>query len=555
MRKPVAAYVIAGLVFIASCARNGGARDVVYSEDGTPFTALECEKLPDLNIPRVGHILCFTGGELVAVGGHTDGFILTPTAEYLKGGEWHLVDTYYPHEGAFVTRLENGDLMTGGGCAEAFGIGTSWGVETYSPESHSFKPLTIMDRKRAFASAANLGGDIIAVSGNWQEADAIELYTPGKGFQFLKNVTEERSRPVILPLPGQDALVFSSFGIRADSLDCTVDRLKGEPFEVPLLKEWPVFPSMVYMDIAENAIGTGQYLLAAVRKEDGQAGIIRVSGETFSLLETDTPIPMKGPFGDDINWQGRLYTDRDLRCTYMVGADWSSRMYIVRVNYDPALDGGIARINAFFTPDANESFPLEFSAALVGKGRIAVTGGSRQEFFNTFRSAFILHTEDSAGKEGFPWDAAGWIVAFLAAAGLLLSVTRKRKPLPEPAAQGPARNEDLMSRIYALMEDEKPFLKPGLKKADVAAALGTNVTYISACINTSLGCSFPEFVSDYRIRHAKQLMAQNPGMRLSDVGEQSGFASEQSFYRTFKERTGQTPQEWKNKSSSFWGHF
>lgn len=542
MRNPVA-YVIAGLVLIASCARGSGARDVAYSEDGTPFVALECEKLPDMNVPRYGHILSYSGGELIAIGGHTDGFILTSTAEYFKDNEWHLLDTYYPHEGGFITGLENGDLMIGGGCGEAFGIGTSWGVETYSPEAHSFRPLAIMDRKRAFASAANLGGDNLAVSGNWYDEDDIELYSPEKGFHHLKKSAEQRCRPIIIPLPGQDALIFSSIGTRGDSLNCTVDRLKGEPFEVPLLKEWPVFPSAIDIDIADIAIGTGQCLLAA--QNNGQVGILRVSGEVFSLLETDIPIPMKGPYGDDISWQGRLFTDRDSRCAYMVGVDVSSRFYLARINYDPALDGGAAQISAFFTPEADESFPLGFSATLVGKGKIAVAGGSRHEYFNTMSSAYILHTEEWEDKAGFPWATAGWMVALLAAAGLIISVTRKKKHLPE-TAQSPAQNTDLMSRIDALMEKEKPYLKPGLKKADVAAALGTNVTYISACINTRLGCSFPEFVADYRIRHAKNLMAKNPGMRLSDVGEQSGFASEQSFYRTFKERTGQTPQEWKN---------
>ena len=40
-------------------------------------------------------------------------------------------------------------------------------------------------------------------------------------------------------------------------------------------------------------------------------------------------------------------------------------------------------------------------------------------------------------------------------------------------------------------------------------------------------------------------MKSAPGMLISDVAEESGFSSEQSFFRTFKAHTGMTPQEWK----------
>ena len=73
----------------------------------------------------------------------------------------------------------------------------------------------------------------------------------------------------------------------------------------------------------------------------------------------------------------------------------------------------------------------------------------------------------------------------------------------------------------------------------------TFTTYISACLNGQAGKNFPEFVNDYRLRCAQQLMTTNPDMLLAEVAEESGFSNEQSFFRTFKARTGLTPQEWK----------
>ena len=114
----------------------------------------------------------------------------------------------------------------------------------------------------------------------------------------------------------------------------------------------------------------------------------------------------------------------------------------------------------------------------------------------------------------------------------------------------PGGAPDLLSRITALMEKEELWRQKGLKVSDLATRLGTNATYISACINGQAGKSFPEFVNDYRLRCARQLMKDRPDMLLAEVAEESGFSNEQSFFRTFKARTGLTPQEWKSFAGS-----
>ena len=95
------------------------------------------------------------------------------------------------------------------------------------------------------------------------------------------------------------------------------------------------------------------------------------------------------------------------------------------------------------------------------------------------------------------------------------------------------------------MEERQLYRKKGLKIADVATELGTNTTYISACLSGQLGTSFRVFVNKYRLEHAKRLMKEHPQMRLSQVGDDSGFSNEKTFLRTFKAATGVTPTEWK----------
>ena len=98
--------------------------------------------------------------------------------------------------------------------------------------------------------------------------------------------------------------------------------------------------------------------------------------------------------------------------------------------------------------------------------------------------------------------------------------------------------------LNELMKSERLYLSNDLKLADIAQAIGTNRRYISDCINAQQHCSFSQYVNAFRIRHAQQLLRQNPQKKLSDVSLESGFANEQTFFRTFKSVIGLTPREW-----------
>ena len=100
------------------------------------------------------------------------------------------------------------------------------------------------------------------------------------------------------------------------------------------------------------------------------------------------------------------------------------------------------------------------------------------------------------------------------------------------------------------MEDERLFTQKGLTKADIAARLGTNETYVSSIVNGQTGKSFTDLVNDYRIRYAKELMKEHPERLLSDVALDAGFSGEAQFFRAFKARTGQTPGEWRESAGN-----
>ena len=113
---------------------------------------------------------------LTVAGGHTDGFVPTPTAEYYKDGEWHSLQMTYPHDFGFSVVLSSGQVMLGGGCDQPIGIGQTYLTETYDPETHTFNGYCSLQRKRAGVSALELDSGKVVVAGNWYFTDGIERF-------------------------------------------------------------------------------------------------------------------------------------------------------------------------------------------------------------------------------------------------------------------------------------------------------------------------------------------------------------------------------------------
>lgn len=132
-------------------------------------------------------------------------------------------------------------------------------------------------------------------------------------------------------------------------------------------------------------------------------------------------------------------------------------------------------------------------------------------------------------------------------------------PCPSSSSTSPDLSEEgengsgeiIGQKIEALMKERHYFLKKDLKISDVAKEIGSNRTYVSNYINATYHCSFSDYMNRLRIEHAKTLLASAPkGTKLMQIAEESGYASEQSFYRNFKKFTGATPADWQRSPST-----
>lgn len=113
----------------------------------------------------------------------------------------------------------------------------------------------------------------------------------------------------------------------------------------------------------------------------------------------------------------------------------------------------------------------------------------------------------------------------------------------------PLQNEyfsSLCNRILEEMEDSKPYLMPEFNLYHLTVSLDAPQHHIQFCINSIMKKKFADFKGEYRIKHALYLMTTELHKRKTpaSIAYESGFASVESFYSTFSEITGLTPDQW-----------
>ena len=539
-----------------------------------PVVKIEAERLADLNIPREGTLLLCLNGEPTVIGSHTTNFVPTPTIEYFKDGKWHVVQTAYTHDDGFAVELSTGKVLIFGGHEKNLGIGQTYEAELYDPLSHTSEGFGSLDTKRALASALALDDNRAVIAGNWYHDDAIEMYDGKAGFVPVKGVSCGRANPYILRTAKDDAIIFTPIDSKGQfTPHPMIDRLHGEAYREPLLEEWGL-PGGYYANnsasafIGNDSQGDYSYLLM-VENEQGQVAIARVTNGQFSLLPTDVPVPRSCKWGK-IYYDATVYADRHNRRAYILGSDPDkycqspkldvARVYVLIIDYATVP----ARLSLGYT-DELKDFDIR-SSLMTDDGSLMMVGGiPTQNNFKPSGATWLLHVSAcaQAAGMGFPW--WGWALIVLAIAALaagLVWLLHRRKSTPVIETETPAEepcekvqeatvagtdDTELMQRICQVMEQQQLFMNPNLKITDLATALGTNRSAISNCINSQRNCSFPQFVNNYRVAYAQELLRSQPDIKIAEVCVKSGFSGEASFYRIFKAITGTTPSAWKNR--------
>lgn len=108
------------------------------------------------------------------------------------------------------------------------------------------------------------------------------------------------------------------------------------------------------------------------------------------------------------------------------------------------------------------------------------------------------------------------------------------------------RGSEIKDKLLTQMHNEKLYLNPELRQADVATAIGCSVHELSQVLNTQLLQNFSDFINSYRVNEVKQRMLTDEARKftLTAIAMQSGFNAKSSFIRAFKKATNMTPSEY-----------
>ncbi len=104
---------------------------------------------------------------------------------------------------------------------------------------------------------------------------------------------------------------------------------------------------------------------------------------------------------------------------------------------------------------------------------------------------------------------------------------------------------DIARKLDRAMNEDKIYLSNNLTLNELATHIGTNRSYLSRYVNEYKSIPFINYINEFRIREA--LLIINQGvfeLSISELAEQSGFASVSTFRRVFKQSNGCSPSEY-----------
>ncbi|MBT3604156.1 MAG: helix-turn-helix transcriptional regulator [Candidatus Latescibacteria bacterium] len=158
---------------------------------------------------------------------------------------------------------------------------------------------------------------------------------------------------------------------------------------------------------------------------------------------------------------------------------------------------------------------------------------------NIFSNATVI--EKQTGKENTPKETSSPII----------NQTSEPESQTKYQRSGLKQNEaqEILTQLHDYMNTEKPYLNDRLTLSQLATELDISGNHLSQIINEQSQQSFFDFVNHYRIEAVKEKLqdTQYDAHSLLAIALDCGFGSKSSFNRIFKNTTGRTPTQYRNR--------
>lgn len=111
--------------------------------------------------------------------------------------------------------------------------------------------------------------------------------------------------------------------------------------------------------------------------------------------------------------------------------------------------------------------------------------------------------------------------------------------------------EDANSRFSQVVRDAKIFIaqhihEPELGLKEIAAQVNFSAAYLNVVFRTETGMTVKQYLIDCRLREAKRLL-KDPSVRITEIAQRCGYSNSNYFAKAFKESTGMTPGEYRER--------
>lgn len=111
--------------------------------------------------------------------------------------------------------------------------------------------------------------------------------------------------------------------------------------------------------------------------------------------------------------------------------------------------------------------------------------------------------------------------------------------------------DSYIATIEECMYKKQLFLRSNFSIQDLSDCTNISVHHISNCLNVRLQISFSDYINQYRIQKAKQMLAEKDSLlTIEAIGYECGFGSKTNFYSLFKKYVQMTPAEYKKQVHS-----
>jgi len=370
---------------------------------------LKYEKIADMNTPRLGHQVFPAGNGIVVVGGHTNNYELTTTAEIYQNGQWKNISISNPHDGGFSVVLGDGRVMVGGGFSNNDGKGQSKATDIYDPNTQSFTKGPDMTVARAGCKAILLNNKVY-VNGNYRADNKVMDCYDGSSFTSVGDMLGISSPYMFASKngviwawsrSGSDGNTFNfaetsngGQGMLFDEFTASTGKTETYLFTA-LANNVPLFLTEdVRLANSYSASADGYFFLTKTSDGDYKLYYTLMSSDQIGSYKWEIPKVYPGT-QTAINYRGSVFVNDAKKEVYLIGSSGSGSnqtVYLTSFDFE----------KGYWTIAKAEGFSHDLMSGAwtsLNDGRLACTGGCINSHSNIQKYAYIF-TPPVSGATG-----------------------------------------------------------------------------------------------------------------------------------------------------------